>query len=76
MAMTRITGSLDSLRAFFFLLFLSLAPFVESTIGEDGLCNLFTYVPFTIGYVPYAWSALNNIDFFSSNADSFRLIHR
>jgi hypothetical protein len=26
-------------------------PFVEATIGEDGLCSLLIFVPFTIGYV-------------------------
>jgi uncharacterized membrane protein len=54
MATTRITGSLEAISLFFLLSLLSLFPFVESAIGEDGLCNLFAYVPFTMGYVPPA----------------------
>jgi hypothetical protein len=32
-------------------LLLVLLPLTEATIGEDGLCNLFIFVPFTYGYV-------------------------
>jgi hypothetical protein len=31
-----------------------LAPTAESAIGdEDGICNIFAFVPFTDGYVPF-----------------------
>jgi hypothetical protein len=55
MAKTRIAGGLEAeaVRSFCLLIFFSLAAFVESAIGEDGLCNIFTYAPFTIGYAPY-----------------------
>jgi hypothetical protein len=32
-------------------LLLVLLASTEATIGEDGLCNLFIFVPFTNGYV-------------------------
>jgi hypothetical protein len=32
-------------------LLLVLLPLTEATIGEDGLCKLFIFVPFTHGYV-------------------------
>jgi hypothetical protein len=35
----------------YLLLLLLVLPFVEATIGEDGLCNVFIFAPFTIGYV-------------------------
>lgn len=37
---------------FSILLVSLLAPFTESAIGEDGICNIFAFVPFTIEYVP------------------------
>jgi hypothetical protein len=36
-------------------LLLVLLPSTEATIGEDGLCNLFIFVPFTNGYVRYRY---------------------
>jgi hypothetical protein len=48
-------GSLGAPLSWMFSLLLIvslLAPFTESAITEDGICNLFAFVPFTIGYVP------------------------
>jgi hypothetical protein len=46
-----ITIKLRLSRVYLATLLLLALPFVEATIGEDGLCNLFIFVPFTIGYV-------------------------
>jgi hypothetical protein len=46
-----ITIKLRLSRVYLATLLLLALPFVEATIGEDGLCSLLIFVPFTIGYV-------------------------
>jgi hypothetical protein len=44
-------GKMKLSTRFLTLLLLFALPSVESDIGADGLCTLFTFVPFTFGYV-------------------------
>jgi hypothetical protein len=44
-------GKMNLSPCFLTLLSLFALPSTESDIGADGLCTLFTFVPFTFGYV-------------------------
>jgi hypothetical protein len=49
-------GQRSRLLAAHWVWLLLVLPLTEATIGEDGLCNLFIFVPFTHGYVRYRYS--------------------
>jgi hypothetical protein len=44
-------GKMNLSPCFLTLLLLLALPSVDSDIGPDGICTLFTFVPFTFGYV-------------------------
>lgn len=56
--------------SFSLLLIFLLAHVAESVLGEDGICNIFAFVPFTIEYVISEWCLVSIVCISETTAQS------